>query len=274
MAHGGYGRRDVAPYSDVDLMILHRPAAAARLCPLAERLVRDVFDAGLVLGHSVRTVRQACRLATREAMICTSLVDSRLLAGNPAIFESFMHGFRQRVRWRCGRLLAGIKKSRDDERHRYGETVFLLEPNIKRSQGTLRDLQLLRWVGFARYGVADFAELRDCGALSREDYDAIQPAYAFLLWLRNDLHFHSGQASDVLTRSEQLRLAEQRGFEAAGGLLPVEHFMRDYFRHTNRVSHVAAKFLAKATTNPWIDKTLTLLFGHRIESDYLVGPSA
>ena len=106
VAHGGYGRRDVAPYSDVDLMILHRPAAAARLLPLAERLVRDVFDAGLVLGHSVRTVRQACRLATREPMICTSLVDSRLLAGNPAIFESFMHSFRQRVRWRRGRLLA------------------------------------------------------------------------------------------------------------------------------------------------------------------------
>ena len=272
VAHGGYGRRDVAPYSDVDLMILHRPAAAARLLPLAERLVRDVFDAGLVLGHSVRTVRQACRLATRDAMICTSLVDSRLLAGNPAIFESFLHGFRQRVRWRCGRLLSGIKRARDEERHRYGETVFLLEPNIKRSQGTLRDLQLLRWIGYARYGTADFAELRDCGALNQEDYDAIQPAYAFLLWLRNDLHFHSGQASDVLTRAEQLRLAERPGMEAAGGLLPVEHFMRDYFRHTNRVSHVATKFLAKATTNPWIDKTLTLFFGHRIESDYLVGP--
>ena len=284
VAHGSYGRRDVAPYSDVDLMILHRPSAAARLLPLAERLVRDVFDVGLVLGHSVRTVWQACRLATRDAMICTSLVDARLLAGNPAIFESFMHSFRQRVRWRCGRLLSGIKRARDEERHRYGETVFLLEPNIKRSQGTLRDLQLLRWIGFARYGVADFAELRDCGALSREDYDAIQPAYAFLLWLRNDLHFHSGQASDVLTRAEQLRLADRggsgtmyrplvpSGWSAADGLLPVEHFMRDYFRHTNRVSHVAAKFLAKATTNPWIDRTLTLLFGHHIESDYLVGP--
>ncbi len=277
VAHGGYGRRDVAPYSDVDLMILHRPAAAARLHPLAERLVRDVFDAGLVLGHSVRTVRQACSLAIRDAMICTSLVDARLLAGNPAIFESFMHGFRQRVRWRCGRLLSGIKRARDGERYRYGETVFLLEPNIKRSQGTLRDLQLLRWVGFARYGVADFAELRDCGALSEEDYDAIQSAYAFLLWLRNDLHFHSGQANDVLTRAEQLRLAEGSGsgaaqWSAADGLLPVEHFMRDYFRHTNRVSHVATKFLAKATTNPWLDKTLTLFFGHHIETDYLVGP--
>ena len=99
-----------------------------------------------------------------------------------------------------------------------------------------------------------------------------------MLWLRNELHFHSGQASDVLTRPEQLRLAEHCGsgsmyaWSAAAGLLPVEHFMQDYFRHTNRVSHVAAKFLAKATRNPWFDKALTLLFGHRIESDYLVGP--
>jgi UTP:GlnB (protein PII) uridylyltransferase len=78
VAHGGYGRRDVAPYSDVDLMILHRPSAAGRLFPLAERLVRDVFDVGLDLGHSVRTVPQACRMASRDATICTSLIADRL----------------------------------------------------------------------------------------------------------------------------------------------------------------------------------------------------
>jgi [protein-PII] uridylyltransferase len=286
VAHAGYGRRDVAPYSDVDLMLLHRPGAAARLLPLAERLVRDVFDAGLPLGHSVRTVGQACRLALREPMICTSLVDSRLLAGNPEIFASFMHRFRRQVGWRRRRLVSAFKAARDDERRRYGETVFLLEPNIKSSQGTLRDLHLMRWVGFARYGVAGFSELRDCGALSEEDYAAVQAAYAFLLWLRNELHFHAGQANDVLNRAEQLRLAEIRGFTAARstmlskllgraageGLLPVEHFMRDYFRHTNRVSHVAMKFMAKATTSPRFEKALTVLFGHRLESDYLVGP--
>ena len=90
VAHGGYGRRDVAPYSDVDLMILHRRGAAARVAPLAERLLRDVFDVGLILGHSVRTPWQACQLACRDAMICTSLVESRLLAGSPAVFDRFM----------------------------------------------------------------------------------------------------------------------------------------------------------------------------------------
>ncbi len=277
VAYGGYGRRDVAPYSDVDLMILHRPAAAPRLMPLANRLVRDVFDAGLELGHSVRTVAEACRMATRDPMICTSLVESRLLAGSPAIFESFMHAFRQGVAWRRRRLLAGIRKARNEERRHYGETVFLLEPNIKRSRGTLRDLAMLRWIGFVRYGVAEFTGLRDAGILSQEDFDAVQPAYAFLLWLRNELHFHAGQANDVLSRAEQVRIADGRcGHETVertvGSLLPVERFMQEYFRHTNRVSHVTARFMATATTRPWLDIALTQLFGHRIERDYLVGP--
>ncbi len=305
VAYGGYGRRDVAPFSDVDLMILHRKSAAPRLAPLAERLIRDVFDAGLELGHSVRTVAEACRMATRDPMICTAMVDSRLLAGSQAIFESFRHAFRQGVAWRRGRLLAGIRKVRNDERRRYGETVFLLEPNIKRSRGALRDVALLRWIGFVRYGIAELDELRDAGILSHEDFDAVQGAYAFLLWLRNDLHVHARQANDVLSRSEQVRIAEGRcpppaengdmtdfceapsgpfreishvpvvsaaETPAAGGLLPVERFMQEYFRHTNRVSHVAAKFMAKATGRPWLDVALTELFGHRIEGEYIVGP--
>jgi [protein-PII] uridylyltransferase len=277
VAHGGYGRRDVAPYSDVDLMILHRPSAAGRLFPLAERLVRDVFDVGLELGHSVRTVAQACRMASRDPMICTSLVDSRLLAGSTAIFDNFTHVFRQRISWRRQRLLRGICKSRHDERRHYGETVFLLEPNIKRSRGTLRDLAMLRWIGFVRYGIADFKELREAGVLSGEDFDVVQAAYAYLLRLRNELHFRAGQANDVLSRSEQLQIAERNGqpdaeIPPSDGLLPVERFMQEYFRHTNRVSHVATKFLTKATTRQWLDVALTHLFGHRIESDYLVGP--
>jgi [protein-PII] uridylyltransferase len=277
VAYGGYGRRDVAPYSDVDLMVLHRKSAAPRLLPLAERLVRDVFDAGLELGHSVRTVAEALRMATRDPVICTSLIDSRLLAGSPAIFEGFMHSFRQGAAWRRRRLLAGIRKCRNEERRRFGETVFLLEPNIKRSRGTLRDAALLRWIGFVRYGLSEFSDLRDAGILSQDDCDAIEPAYAFLLWLRNELHLHAGQANDVLSRAEQLRIAEGRcgpwnNETSAGGLLPVERFMQDYFRHTNRVSHVAARFMAKATTRPWLDIALTQLFGHRIEREYLIGP--
>lgn len=272
VAHGGYGRRDVAPFSDVDLMILHRPGVEPGLTRLAERLLRDVFDVGLMLGHSVRTPRQACSLALSDSVICTSLVDSRLLYGNGPLLDRFMHMFRRTVGFRAGRIMAAVQESRTEERLRYGETVYLLEPNLKRSQGTLRDLQLLRWIGFVRYGLREPRGLCERGLLSPEDLAALEHAYEFLLRLRNDLHFHAGGANDVLSRAEQLRLAEQMGYEAASGMLPVERFMQDYFRHTSAVSHIVSQFVSKATSRDRLNKAMTWMFGRRVEDDLYVGP--
>jgi [protein-PII] uridylyltransferase len=273
VAHGGYGRRDVSPYSDVDLMILHAPTASDRVALLAERLLRDVFDAGLCLGHSVRTPDQACRMACEEPEICTSLVESRLLRGSPSLFANFQRQFRRQTSRHARGLMAGIVEDRREERYRYGETVFLLEPNIKRSQGTLRDIQLIRWMGFVRYGASNPAELRARGALNEGDLHAIQKATEFLLRLRNELHFHARQATDVLDRAEQLRIAELRGYKPQAGLLPVEQFMRDYFRHTAAVSHIAARFSAKAQSHDRMARFATMLFGHRVENGVHVGPA-
>ena len=273
VAHGGYGRRDVAPYSDVDLMILHAPAAASRTAPLADRLLRDVFDTGLVLSHSVRTRPQACRLAISDPLICTSLLESRLLAGDPALFDRFVRDFRRRIHRRFRFLSAQISRARREERARYGETVFLLEPNIKRSRGGLRDLQLVRWLGLARWGCGDFGQLQTLGVLSQEDQATLQRAGEFLLWLRNELHFHAEQAADVLDRAEQLRIATVLGYQPAIGVLPVEQFMRDYFRHTDGVSHVAARFEVATLARDRLSRVVTAVFGHRTGPGVRVGPA-
>ena len=273
VAHAGYGRRDVAPYSDVDLMILHSPGVGDRVAPLAERLLRDVFDAGLILGHSVRTPDQACRLACSEPMICTSLVESRLLRGSATLFSRYKNQLRRQVRRRAGWLMAGIQKDRSQERLRYGETVFLLEPNIKRSRGALRDIQLIRWFGLVRYGTVDFRKLHAIGALHEEDWAAILAASEFLLCLRNEMHFHAQHAADVLDRAEQLRIAERRGYRPQAGLLPVEQFMRDYFRHTDAVSHIATQFAVKAQAHDRMGRFVTAMFGHRVEDGIHVGPA-
>jgi [protein-PII] uridylyltransferase len=273
VAHGGYGRRDVAPYSDVDVMILHAPSATDRVAPLAKRLLRDVFDAGLSLGHSTRTPAEACRLACNEPMICTSLVESRLLRGSEALFHRAMRRFRSRVRRRARWLIDGIVADRLKERHRYGETVFLLEPNIKRSPGALRDIQLIRWMGFVRHGTPDPAALRARGALTEEDLETILRAGEFLLQLRNELHFHGRQPNDVLDRAEQLRIADLRNYRPKAGLLPVEQFMQDYFRHTAAVSHIATQFVAKARARDRMARLITVLFGHRVEKGVQVGPA-
>ncbi|MGO8690367.1 MAG: [protein-PII] uridylyltransferase [Thermoguttaceae bacterium] len=273
VAHGGHGRRDVAPYSDVDLMVLHRRGAAARVARLAERLLRDVFDVGLVLGHSVRTPWQACRLARKDSSICTSLMESRLLCGSEPLFQGFLRRFRRQVSWRSGNLMATIVASRQQERARYGETVFLLEPNVKRSAGGLRELQLLRWIGWVRYGTPEPRQLHELGVLGEEDFAALRRAGEFLLWLRNELHFHAGQAADVLTRFEQVRIADALGYQPVAGLLPVEQFMREYFRHTSQVSHVVERFVAKATRAEWVARLSTALLGHRVEAGLRVGPA-
>jgi len=246
VAHGGYGRRDVAPFSDIDLMLLYDRDRRGAIQRLAERLFRDLFDTGLVVGHSVRTAEEACRLAIGDATVCTSLVESRLLVGDEAVFAHFWDRFSHQVRRRSRRLLAAISKERLQERARFGETVYLLEPHVKRSRGGLRDVQLVRWIGMVRYGWREPQQLAAAGVLAAEDCRRLEEAAEFLLWLRNELHFHAGRASDVLSRDEQLRIAERLGYQPTAGLLPVEQFMRDYFRHTGQVSRVAEQLGARA----------------------------
>ncbi|MGW8258006.1 MAG: DUF294 nucleotidyltransferase-like domain-containing protein, partial [Thermoguttaceae bacterium] len=142
VAHGGYGRREVAPFSDVDLMIIHRSDAAGRVTPFAERMLRDVFDSGLILGHSVCTPHDACRQACNNPESCTSLVDTQLLVGDEDLYQHFRRLYRKQVDRHARRLIAEIERSRLTERIRFGETVFLLEPDLKRSSGALRDLQM------------------------------------------------------------------------------------------------------------------------------------
>ena len=169
VAHGGTGRCDLAPYSDVDLMLLHAPSQEAerRTGRLAERLLRDVFDVGLQLGQSVRTTSQACQAARGDATICTSLIESRRLAGSVEVFEHFQRRYRKEMMRRGDGLLRLVEEARGEERSQYGETVYLLEPNVKRSSGGLRDIQLVRWTGFLKYGMAEPDGLKQLGVLTR-----------------------------------------------------------------------------------------------------------
>ncbi|HEX7446946.1 MAG TPA: [protein-PII] uridylyltransferase [Pirellulales bacterium] len=271
--HGGFGRRDVSPFSDVDLMLLHDGTPTARLPDLAQRLLRDLCDAGLVVGQSVRTMGEAWRLARQDAIIWSSLVEARLLGGSVGLFSRFATRFARQSRRRAAALCEAVEKSRRDERLQYGETVYLLEPNLKRSPGCLRDIQLVRWIGFARHGSSDLDALRMHGMLAREDEAALAHAHGLLLRLRNELHFQAGKANDVLDRVEQLRIAERWGYRGEAGLLPVEQFMRDYFRATEGVGQSLRRFLANARRGPRWGELLAPLVSHQFERDFRVGPT-
>ena len=272
VAHGGYGRRDMAPFSDVDLMLLWEPGSLDRVRPVAQRLTLDLCDAGLTLGFSLRTPAEACQLALADATVFTSLAESRFLAGHEPLFERFLERLRRLAARRGRSLIEAIERSRWNERQAYGETNFLLMPNVKRSLGGLRDIQLVRWVGFARYGSTSPEILEGLEAIRPEDRRRLRRAQEFLLRLRNELHFQAGRAQDVLDRQEQVRLAKLNGYQGDEALLPVERFMRDYFHHTSEVKHAVAHFLARAKARAGVGSILNALFSHRVEGDFRVGP--
>ncbi|MBM3998396.1 MAG: [protein-PII] uridylyltransferase [Planctomycetes bacterium] len=272
VAHGGLGRRDVAPYSDADLMLLHAPDAGALVVPLARRFSQYVYDSGLPLGFSVRTPSQAHQLSWRDATILTSLTESRFLAGNERLFTRYFETLRRGARRRARQLLPMIEEARRAERAQFGETVYLLCPNIKRSRGGLRDLQLIRWIGFVARGEHDFLALERLGALPPEERRRLAKAHEFLLRLRNELHFHHDKALDVLDRHEQVRLAPLYGFRGRDGVLPVEEFMRLYFEHTSETRYASSNFAAGARGRSAVAGFFGRLFSRAVDGDYLIGP--
>jgi [protein-PII] uridylyltransferase len=273
VACGGYGRRDVAPYSDVDLLLLHQPSASSQVQSLSRRLVMDVSDVGLQLGFSVRTPAQACSLARRDPVIFTSQAEARWLAGSPRLFAQFMRRFRRDTQRRCHAVVNAIDRARREERARYGETVYLLEPNVKRSRGALRDIHMVGWLGFARYGQVDPKDLRLRDALSPEDERTLRKATEFLLRLRNELHFHAAKPEDVLDRREQMRIAQWWGYRDQSGMLPVEQFMRHYFQLTGGVRDIVGNLLATARQRSPMLRVARPLVSHLVEGDFRVGPA-
>ena len=269
---GGYGRRDVAPFSDVDLMLLHDPVVEPELEKLARRLVTDVSDLGLQLGFSVRTIKQACQFAKRDPVVFTSQVESRYLGGSVPLYSKFMRRFRRTAKRGQNATMQRVIQARRTERSQYDQTVFLLQPDLKRSVGALRDIHLLRWIGFARYGESNPASLRLLGFLQEDDERALRRAHEFLLRLRNELHFHAGRSSDVLRRAEQIRVAEAWGYEGSQALLPVEKFMQEYFDHTCSVRDILNFFIAKARRRPLTTVLLGHLVSHQMDGLYRVGP--
>ncbi len=270
--HGGYGRRDIAPFSDVDLMLLRAEDAEERVQPLAARLMQDICDSGLTLGQSLRSPSDACRMAFEDVTVFTSLVESRLLAGSQQLYSRFQERFAGETHRRQRALVEMIESSRQRERHRYGGTVFLLTPHIKRSYGGLRDIQLVRWVGYARYGDRDLSALHAMDALEEEDRRQLTEAHEFLLRVRNELHFHAEKSHDLLDRVLQVRLAEWYGCTGDEGLIPVEQFMRQYYLHTGSVRYAASHFLASAKTRICLRTFLNAVSSHDVEGDFRVGP--
>ena len=273
VAVGGTGRGELCPYSDIDLLFLYDPSAAVPFNDFSAIVVRALWDAGVQLGHSVRTVKECVILAKSEPQIATALVEMRSLWGSERLVNTLRKQFERKVIHR--RLRAFVDsciEARGSERLTHGNTVQQLEPDLKSSQGGLRDYHLLRWLGFALFGERDVDSLKLNGSLTREEAHDLLAAYEFLLKIRIDMHFHANREQDRLTRDEQLRITKARNIQATPAQRPVEVFMQLYFRHSSALSEIVMRFVNRHCPRTLQDRLLEFALTHRVNTMFHAGP--
>lgn len=276
LAVGGSGRGEMCPHSDVDLLFLYQPHPDTNdfILEATSQVVRDLWDAWVKLGHSVRTLNDALAMAKADLQFATSLVEIRTLWGNPELGESLHRKFyKQVIRSRLPAFIDECVASRQAEFQEHGGTVQQLQPDVKRSAGGLRDLHLLKWVGYARLQTADLGMLRRLDVLTRDELYELQQAHEFLSRVRIDLHFAAGRPQDVLSRDEQARIARERGFQESSGQHPAVQFMQQYFQHTSNVARIVKRFVTLQRPRSLLSQFWNFLLRHRANGIYLVSPT-
>ncbi len=249
VAVGGYGRCELAPFSDVDLAFVHVDRVPEELRAFVEQVVRLLWDGGLVIGHSVRSIGESVHMAREDPRVATALQETRFLWGNLAIVrqlrESLQAAFYEdrRQRWL---FLEALRREWERRYARIGEVIGVQAPHVKEGAGGLRDLHTIRWVGRARYGSASLEALCAEGYVSSAEYAALRSAHDFLLRVRNGLHFLTGRKTDQLTVDLQLMLAAHLGYMPRRGLRASEVFMREYYHQAHSLHEIARSFLARA----------------------------
>jgi [protein-PII] uridylyltransferase len=245
IALGGYGRRELAPWSDIDIMFLYpaktKPAVVeAMQAHLTEVVLYPLWDCGLKVGHSTRTVDEVFVQAKREIHVMTSILEARYLVGSEALSESFLSAYRTFYTTDDpqGYIVARLE-DQANRRAKYGNTVFNQEPDIKNGVGGLRDYQNTLWMARVKYGVSQLAELAAQGHMSNAEIADFSRAYDFLLRVRNELHFGSTRPTDVLNLDSQPRVALNLGYTQPDILPRIERFMQDYYRCAQTIFRIA-----------------------------------
>ena len=245
IAVGGYGRGELAPQSDVDLLFLHNRKPAARVDQVVETILYTLWDIGLKVGHSTRSVDECLRQAKADWTICTALLETRYIWGDKALFSELRTRFRKSIVTGREMDFLEAKLAERDERHeRMGDSRYVLEPNIKDGKGGLRDLHALYWSAKFLYGVEDIAEMIEEGALTKTEVARFAKAQFFLWSVRCHLHYLTNRPEERMTFDVQPELANRMLYNDRAGGSGVERFMKHYFLVAKDVGDLTRIFLA------------------------------
>lgn len=247
-AQGGYGRCELNPQSDIDLLFLYDWKISPYVEAVTEKVLYTLWDAGLTVGHATRSVSESMRMASQDMKIRTSLLDARYLSGDQALYAEFDQAVRDYLTKKNDDRFIREKLAESEERHeRYGGSVYLLEPDIKESEGGLRDIHTALWIAKMKRNILTIDDLAREGVITETDVAALKSAQDFLWRIRNELHFHSKKHQDQLTFEEQEIVARALGFSDDGAVKGVEAFMRWYYLEASEISRLSSLITHRLT---------------------------
>ena len=261
VAVGGYGRGELNPYSDIDIMFLYDGTVpAARIEDIAQKLLYFLWDMRLDVGYSVRSIADCVEMAAADSTVKTALMDLRYLHGSRPLFDNLKKiVFTQILPKSSDKFIKEKMSEIKTRRDKYGSTVYLLEPNLKEGEGGLRDLQSAMWVACAKYKFNNPNELIIKGILTEEELESYHTSLSYLWRIRNELHYFSSRKNDQMNFEGQVHLARFFGYRDHGKVLAVEDFMRDYYRHANRVEHFSSSLISRCV---WRDEGALRILGY------------
>ena len=252
VALGGYGRGELNPGSDVDVMFLHTqtdPELPAALQETIEQVLYFLWDIGFKVGHSTRTVREAVAQANGDMLTKTAMLEARPLAGEAELFQKFRAQFRKQCVQSHEKEYITARMEDQARRHdKFANSVYLQEPNVKRGCGGLRDYQNLLWITFFKEGALTTTHLQGKNWLSLSDRRRIDAAYDFLLRVRTQLHYTNERTTDVLHLTLQSELARQLGYDQKTPVGRSEAFMKDYYEHTRNIFRITERLTERFAT--------------------------
>ncbi|HEX9455004.1 MAG TPA: [protein-PII] uridylyltransferase [Candidatus Binatia bacterium] len=248
IAQGGYGRGELNPQSDIDLLFLYTWKVTPVVEAMTERLLYTLWDCGLQVGHATRTVSECVRLAESDMKIRTALLDARFLCGDFALYGEFEKAVESKLVKKGVNRFIREKLAESAARHKsYGGSVYLLEPEVKEGEGGLRDIQTAQWIARAKLKTKDLDSLALSGIVSSTDVVNLKESQDFLLRVRNELHFSTGKHQDQLTFEHQEKVSDALGHKGEGSLRGVEVFMRNYYLHAAQISRLSTLVIHRVT---------------------------
>ena len=246
VAIGGYGRGELNPYSDIDLMFLHSGKDSRRVESIAQRVLYFLWDMRLDVGYSIRTIDDCIEMANSDSTVKTALLDTRMLAGSRNLFNDLRKTTLTQIMAKGSDAFIRQKMVElEQRREKYGSSVYLLEPNIKEGEGGLRDLHTAMWIAKVKYKIFEPRELILKGVLLEEDLANYNDQLSALWRIRNELHYLAGRRNDQLTFEDQNNVAAFLDYTDKGKVLAVEEFMRDYYLHATRVEQFWSLIVSK-----------------------------